>query len=104
MGPQQWARRWGHPWRSPTNQKSKARVPGSPPSPPSTRTHTGDIHNPEHSPAGLTLASLGSSQGAWERAFPSSQAKPEPGPPIWWPSHPSPGWGKERPKGTRPGG
>lgn len=103
--PQQWARRWGHPWRSPTNQKSKARVPRSPPSPPlHTHTHRQHTHNPEHSPVGLTLASLRNSWGAWEGALPSGQAKPEPGRSIWWPSHPSPGWGKEQPKGTRPGG
>lgn len=53
---------------------------------------------------GLTLASLRNSWGAWEGALPSGQAKPEPGRSIWWPSHPSPGWGKEQPKGTRPGG
>lgn len=75
MGPQQWVRRWGHPWRSPTNQKSKARVPRSPPSPPlHTHTHRRHTHNPEHSPVGLTLASLRNSWGAWEGLSP--QARP----------------------------
>lgn len=43
MGLQQWEKRWGHPRRSPTNQKSKARVPVSPPRPSlQTHAHTSD--------------------------------------------------------------
>lgn len=75
MGPQEWERRQGHPRRSPTSQKSKAGVPVSSPSPPlHARTHRRHTHNPEHTPAGLTLASLRSPSGAWEEALPSGQA------------------------------
>lgn len=58
MGPQQWGWRQGQPWRSPTNQKSKARVPVSPQAHASihtyTHTHRRHTHNPEHTPMGLT--------------------------------------------------
>ena len=76
MGPQLWERRWGQPCRSPTNQKSKASVPVSPPSPPlHAHAHTGDTLTTLSTPQrGSHLESLRGLLGAWEGPFP--QARP----------------------------